>query len=141
MTERRVIIASKHGLHARPAALFTQAAAASGLAVTVTKAGKTVKAASILGVISLGVDRGDEVILSAEGANADAVLDELVALLSTDFDTPDVTTSVTPMPGANPVSSTSSVPGTPAAPIPPPSIADAPAPSPSTPDTPIPPPH
>jgi phosphocarrier protein HPr len=87
MSERTVRIGSTHGLHARPAKLFTQAAAGSGASVTIAKAGgKPVNAASILGVISLGIDHGDEVTLAAEGDNADAVLDQLSELLLTDHD-------------------------------------------------------
>ncbi len=86
MPERTVMIASAHGLHARPASLFVQAVTASGLPVQLTKGDKTLNGASILGVISLGIEHGDQVILHAEGDNADAVLDQLVELLTTDFD-------------------------------------------------------
>lgn len=86
MAEQSVIIASAHGLHARPASLFTKAAAASGLAVQIAKAGRSVSAASILGVISLGIEHNDEVTLTADGDGADAVIAELVALLGTDHD-------------------------------------------------------
>lgn len=86
MAERTVTIASAHGLHARPASLFVQAVTASGLAVQLTKGEKTLNAASILGVISLGIDHGDTVTLTTEGDNAEAVLNELAALLATDFD-------------------------------------------------------
>ncbi|HEY8588015.1 MAG TPA: HPr family phosphocarrier protein, partial [Naasia sp.] len=64
MPERTVVVASAHGLHARPAAVFTQAAAKAGVPVQLTKGARTVNAASILGVISLGIDHGDEVVLS-----------------------------------------------------------------------------
>jgi phosphocarrier protein HPr len=86
MPERTVTIASAHGLHARPASLFVQAVTASGLPVKLTKGEKTLNAASILGVISLGIEHGDQIILSAEGENADATLDQLAELLATDFD-------------------------------------------------------
>jgi phosphocarrier protein len=86
MPERTVTIASSHGLHARPASLFTQAAAKAGVPVQLTKGEKSVNAASILGVISLGIDHNDEVVLSADGDNAEAVLDELATLLATDHD-------------------------------------------------------
>ena len=86
MPERVVTIASKHGLHARPASLFTQAVAKSGLAVQISKAGKSVNAASILGVISLGIDHDDTVTLTTEGDEADVVLTELAALLAVDHD-------------------------------------------------------
>lgn len=87
MSERTVTVASSVGLHARPASLFSQAAAKAGVPVTLTgAAGKSVNAASILGVLSLGIGHGEVVTLTAEGDNADAALDVLVALLNTDLD-------------------------------------------------------
>lgn len=86
MSERTVVVASSHGLHARPAALFTQTAAKSGVAVTITKGDRSVDASSILGVISLGIDHGDEVRLSAEGEGAEEALDALEELLEEDHD-------------------------------------------------------
>ena len=87
MPERTVTIASSVGLHARPASLFSQAAGKSGAKVTLTSpAGKTVNAASILGVLSLGIGHGDEVVLATDGDNADEALDELATLLETDLD-------------------------------------------------------
>jgi phosphocarrier protein HPr len=87
MPERTVTIASSVGLHARPASLFSQAAGKSGAKVTLTSpAGKSVNAASILGVLSLGIGHGDEVVLATEGDNAETALDELATLLETDLD-------------------------------------------------------
>ncbi|RFA10070.1 HPr family phosphocarrier protein [Subtercola boreus] len=87
MTERTAQIASSHGLHARPASLFTQAVAKSGVKVTLAKGdGKAVNAASILGVISLGIESGDTVTISSDDENADAALDELAAMLGRDLD-------------------------------------------------------
>lgn len=89
MTEisRTVRIGSSHGLHARPAKLFAQAAKESGIAVTIAKGdGKAVNAASILGVIALAVEHGDYVTLTADGEGAGAVLDALTELLTTDHD-------------------------------------------------------
>lgn len=86
VVKRTVVVASQHGLHARPASLFTGAAARSGVPVQIAKAGRSVNAASILGVISLGIEHNDEVVLTAEGENAESVIAELVELLTTDFD-------------------------------------------------------
>lgn len=87
MATRTVTIASSVGLHARPASLFVEAAADSGLDVEIGRPGEdAVDATSILGVIALGAKHGEEVVLTAEGADADAVLDRLVTLLSTDLD-------------------------------------------------------
>jgi len=87
MPDRKAVVASKVGLHARPAAVFARAAAESGMPVTLTSSsGTTVNAASILALLSLGVDHGHEVTVSAEGDGADATLDRLVAILSTPDD-------------------------------------------------------
>ena len=86
-SERTVTIASSVGLHARPAALFVQAATATGLPVQISKSGEEpVDARSILGVMALGAKHGEEVTLTAEGDGADAALDGLVELLSRDLD-------------------------------------------------------
>jgi phosphocarrier protein HPr len=87
MSQRTVTIASSVGLHARPAMLFVQAATATGLPVHISKTGQEpVDARSILGVMALGAKHGEEVLLTADGDGADAVLDDLVALLSRDLD-------------------------------------------------------
>lgn len=84
---RTVRIGSSHGLHARPAKLFAQAAKDAGIPVTVAKdAGKPTNAASILGVIALGIEQGDYVTLTADGDAAESVLDTLSELLTTDHD-------------------------------------------------------
>ena len=86
-TSRTVRIGSAHGLHARPAKLFAQAAKDAGIPITVSKgAGTPINAASILGVIALGVEQGDYVTLTADGDDAEAALDTLADLLSTDHD-------------------------------------------------------
>jgi phosphocarrier protein HPr len=70
MSERQVTIGSKVGLHARPASLFA----------------KAVNAASLLSLLTLGAEFGDEVTLSAEGEGAETALDELAEMLGRDLD-------------------------------------------------------
>ena len=87
MPERKVNVASRVGLHARPASLFVQAVSATGLPVTIAKSdGKPVDGRSILLVMGLAVGNNDEVTLAAEGENADAALDQLVELPKIDHD-------------------------------------------------------
>ena len=87
MATRTATIASSVGLHARPAALFVEAASNTGLDVEIGRPGEDmVDATSILGVMALGAKHGEEVVLSAEGDGADAALDQLVELLSRDLD-------------------------------------------------------
>jgi len=84
---RTVRIGSSNGLHARPAKLFAQAAKEAGVPVTIAKGdGAATNAASILGVIALGAEKGDYVTLTAEGDSAERVLDTLTELLTTDHD-------------------------------------------------------
>ncbi|GAB1821748.1 HPr family phosphocarrier protein [Herbidospora sp. RD11066] len=80
-------VAAATGLHARPAKLFVQAAAGTGVKVKIRVGeGKAVRADSMLGVLSLGAVHGTEVTLSAEGDGADAALATLVELLERDLD-------------------------------------------------------
>lgn len=87
MPTATVTVGSTSGLHARPASLFSQAALATGAAVTIAKAdGKAVNAASILGLLTLGVGHGETVTLTTEGDNADEALATLTALLESNLD-------------------------------------------------------
>lgn len=80
---RTTVIEDPVGIHARPAAQFAQAAAASGCTVTIAKGeGAPVAANSILSIMGLGVKQGDSVTLVVEGDNAEAVADELINTLT-----------------------------------------------------------
>ncbi|NEA42989.1 HPr family phosphocarrier protein [Streptomyces sp. SID11385] len=83
MAERRVTVGWPEGLHARPASLFVRASTATGLPVTVAKGeGEAVNARSMLAVLGLGVQGGEEITLSAEGEGAEEALDRLVKLVA-----------------------------------------------------------
>ncbi|MBE1535929.1 HPr family phosphocarrier protein [Actinomadura algeriensis] len=87
MPERTVVLGSAQGLHARPAKIFVQEAARQPVPVFIRIGDRApVPAGGLLGVLSLGAGPGAEVILSADGEGADAVLDELAALLARDLD-------------------------------------------------------
>ena len=56
------------GIHARPAGLLAKLAKTyNGTVITITKAGKTVKASQLMKLMSLAVKNGDEVVVAAEG--------------------------------------------------------------------------
>ncbi len=87
MPERTVTVASKVGLHARPASVFVEAAAEQPVDVTIElQGGEPLDASSILSIMSLGASHGDVVVLRAEGTEADEPLDKLVKILETDLD-------------------------------------------------------
>ncbi|WP_037362901.1 HPr family phosphocarrier protein [Amycolatopsis orientalis] len=87
MPEKRVTVASKVGLHARPAALVAKAAAAQPVAVRIAKdGGEPVAAGSVLNLMTLAAAFGDEVVISAEGDGAEAAVEAVAELVATDLD-------------------------------------------------------
>ena len=87
MPARTVKVASSSGLHARPAAIFSQAASEQPVPVTIeTESAAPVKASSILLLLTLDVGHGDEVTLRADGEGAEESLDLLAALLERNLD-------------------------------------------------------
>ena len=81
MPARTVALPNPSGLHARPAKVFAKAAAAAPGTVTVSKDGREVNASSVLSVLTLDCHQGDEITVTVEGEDAEATLDELVALI------------------------------------------------------------
>ena len=75
MISRSVVINNSVGLHARPATFFVQKANCYKCSVWVEKEDCRVNAKSLLGVLSLGISKGSEITLIADGADeADAIL-------------------------------------------------------------------
>jgi phosphocarrier protein len=84
MATRTVSVGSRTGLHARPAAIFVEAARTAGAPVQIGRPGQpSVNAASILQVMGLGVESGDEVTLTSD---SEEVVNHLADLLSRDLD-------------------------------------------------------
>ena len=87
MAERHVTIGWAEGLHARPASVFVRAAGAVGVPVTISKIGGTpVNAASMLALLGLGAQGGEEVVLASDAEGADAALDRMAKLVSEGLD-------------------------------------------------------
>ena len=83
MAEVRVRVASKVGLHARPAALIARLAAEQPVTITIRKdGGEPVPAASLLNLMTLGAMHGDEVLLAAEGDHGQSSVDAVAALIA-----------------------------------------------------------
>ncbi|GAC1346507.1 MAG: HPr family phosphocarrier protein [Ktedonobacteraceae bacterium] len=83
--ERTVKLGSKSGLHARPAAIFVQNAKGFQSQVTLSKNEKTANGKSILSVLTLGAEQGDQVVLKVEGDDAESAVDKLASLLEGDL--------------------------------------------------------
>ncbi|WP_333587176.1 HPr family phosphocarrier protein [Phenylobacterium sp.] len=84
--ERSVEIINKRGLHARASAKFVKLASTFEAEVEVSKDGQTVDARSIMGLMMLAAGPGSAIHIRAEGAEAQAALDALCALVSARFE-------------------------------------------------------
>ena len=85
MQQREVEIVNKLGLHARASAKLTQLAAKFQSDVQIARGPRKVNAKSIMGVMMLAAGKGSKVKLEAEGADADAALKALTALIANRF--------------------------------------------------------
>lgn len=84
MASRIVTVGSSSGLHARPAKIISEAAAAAGIPVHIGRIGADpIDAASILLLMSQGIGAGEEVEVTSDD---DAVLDQIATLVATDLD-------------------------------------------------------
>ena len=82
VVSKSVIVRNKQGLHARPAALFVQIANKFDSRVTVTYNDEKVNGKSIMGILMLGAEQGTEIIIEADGKDAEAALAELEKIVS-----------------------------------------------------------
>jgi phosphotransferase system HPr (HPr) family protein len=82
MAEKTVKVMLRSGLHARPAALFVQEANKFSSEIFIEKSGKSVNAKSIMGVMSLAIANGSDIVIRAEGSDADAAVEQLAAMVS-----------------------------------------------------------
>ncbi|MGQ0650979.1 MAG: HPr family phosphocarrier protein [Betaproteobacteria bacterium] len=78
-------IVNKLGLHARAAAKLTHVASGFHSEIWVSRSGRRVNAKSIMGVMMLAAGRGSQVLLEAEGTDADAALAALSKLIAERF--------------------------------------------------------
>jgi len=69
MEKREYTIVADTGIHARPATLLVQQASKFNSDITLDYKGKSVNLKSIMGVMSLGVGKGAEVSITADGAD------------------------------------------------------------------------
>ena len=84
MIERAVVLASKHGLHARPAADLVRLAGKFRSDVKLTKEDITVDAKSIMGVMMLAAECGSELLLTVEGPDEEEAMDAVAKFLETE---------------------------------------------------------
>ncbi|WP_301108234.1 HPr family phosphocarrier protein [Sporosarcina sp.] len=77
MVEKTVKVGIKPGLQARQAALFVQEANKYTADIYLKKEVRQVNAKSIMGIMSLAIAKGTEIILQADGIDEDFALENL----------------------------------------------------------------
>ena len=83
--ERTVTICNPRGLHARASAKFVAEADQYDARVSVARDGEQVRADSIMELLMLAAGPGASITIRAEGAQADAAVDALAALVECGF--------------------------------------------------------
>ena len=79
------VIKDSLGIHARPAGLLVAEAKKYQSAVTLEAKGKKADAKRIFAVMSLGVKCGDTVVVSCEGADAEAACAGMKAVIDSNL--------------------------------------------------------
>ncbi len=82
MTEKKIMVKIASGLEARPVALFVQVASQFQSSIYVAMQNKKVNAKSIMGMMSLGVLEGENIVLTAEGPDEVEAIDKLERYLT-----------------------------------------------------------
>ena len=85
MYSQEAVVNNQVGLHARPATFFIQKANEFKSSIWVEKEERRVNAKSLLGVLSLGIVKGTEITLIAEGVDEGAAVDTLAELVESNF--------------------------------------------------------
>lgn len=81
MQEKTFTITSETGIHARPATLLVNKAGQFNSEIELAFKEKKVNLKSIMGVMSLGVPQGAQVVITADGNDEEAAIDGIQEVL------------------------------------------------------------
>jgi len=84
--QRAVPLLHRTGLHLRAAGRFAEMAGQFGADIRLNVAGRAVNGKSVLDILTLGAGPGVELLIEAEGSDAESALDCLEALVRNNFD-------------------------------------------------------
>ena len=82
MITKNMTIQIPTGLEARPVAIFVQVASKFESSIYVEVGTKRVNAKSIMGMMTLGLDLGEEVVVTATGSDEEEAIAEIEKYLS-----------------------------------------------------------
>ena len=81
MCVKDVVIQNQVGLHARPATFFIQKANEFKCSIWVEIGTRRINAKSLLGILSLGIIKGTDITVIADGADEEAAVTALIELV------------------------------------------------------------
>ena len=90
-TQRVVTVCNPQGLHARPADMFVRLALQFASHIEIVKDGERFNGKSILSLMTLAAEQGTELVLRADGPDAEQALAALAELFGRGFDEMGVT--------------------------------------------------
>ncbi|OPJ61827.1 HPr family phosphocarrier protein [Clostridium oryzae] len=82
MVTREVTVKSATGLHARPATLLVKKASSFKSDITIEHNGKKANVKSLIGVLSLGVSKNSNIVITASGDDETLAVEELAKLIA-----------------------------------------------------------
>ncbi len=82
MIQKEFEIVNAIGLHARPAALFVQIANKFSSEIMVEKGHNKINGKSIMGIMAIGVSKGEKIIISIDGPDEKEAMDAIEDLLT-----------------------------------------------------------
>ena len=82
MIKKPITVQLANGLEARPVALLVQVASQYESKIYVETENKKVNAKSIMGMMTLGLNAGESVVVSAEGIDEQAAIENIEKYLS-----------------------------------------------------------
>ena len=77
MEEFRYTITDKNGIHARPAGLIVQASKQYSSKISLSCGAKQADCKKLIQLMQLGVKKGDEIVVTAEGEDSVAAIGEI----------------------------------------------------------------
>jgi phosphocarrier protein HPr len=86
MTQKKVIIKNRAGIHARPAALLVETANKYKSSIHLEKQNEKINAKSIMGIITLGAAYKSELLLSADGPDEKEAVESISHLFESRFE-------------------------------------------------------
>jgi len=85
MTERTIEIVNKNGLHARPAAEIVKLSSKFNCDITIVRDDLEVNGKSIMGVMMLAAEYGSNILVRANGPDAEQAVNAIADLVAAKF--------------------------------------------------------